>query len=180
MTVIQINTIVDDVALDMGTTDEIDNDSIRKFVSKAIKRLNRIFKINGITDTISQCDEYCDIEVADDKSEIYPDLITLQTECLISKRRYYEAVSKGIKIKSGSDSVDTTSSFGGYSQLTSEFCDELNRSLNSFLDDNKSDDVVDGGTLIWYGEQREYWENEDYDNSRKNFRSPFDNGTEMD
>jgi len=181
MAIIQLQKIAEDVILDMGQTDDIDDEMVKKFIQKAIRRINRTFKLAGIDAGITQADEYCDIEFADEYMQIIPDLITLQAECLISKRRYYDAVSKGIKIKSGSDSVDTTSSFGGHEVLSSSFCDELKDALKSFLDEVGTDALINGGgDVIWYGEQREFWKNEDYNNDRKNFKSPFDDGTERD
>ena len=173
-TIIDQNDLIDDVVTDMG--DAITASGALNYVGKSIRRLNRRLHITGTSGAISVNAS----GVITAPSEELVDILCLQIECLIVKTNQGNAISKGIKIKSGSDSVDTTAGFGGFQNLVGNVCGELKDAITDYLTEVGDTAVVDGGDVVWYGDQREYWEGEDFDNSRKNFRSPFDNGQEWD
>jgi len=173
-TTIDQNDLIDDVVTDMG--DAITASGALEYVGKSIRRLNRRLHIAETTDAISVNAS----GTITAPSEEVVDILCLQIECLIVKTNQGNAISKGIKIKSGSDSVDTTASFGGFQDLVGNVCGELKDAITDYLTEIGDAAIVDGGDVIWYGDQREHWEGEDYDNSRKNFKSPFDTGLEMD
>jgi len=175
-TIIDQNDLIDDVVTDMG--DSITASGALGYVGKSIRRLNRRLHITSTSGAISV--NASGIITASNEEIV--DILCLQIECLIVKTSQGNAISKGIKIKSGSDSVDTTASFGGFQNLVGNVCGELKNAITDYLSGSAAADsaIVDGGDVIWYGDQREYWEGEDYDNSRKNFKSPFDTGQEWD
>mgnify|MGYP006292519409 CR=1 FL=1 len=166
------NDLAEYASIDIG--DSITPSGALDYVDKSIRRVNRKLRLSDNEITVSASG----IITAPDEDSI--DILLLQMECLIVRTDKGNAISKGIKIKSGSDSVDTTAGFSGYESIVKDVCGELERAVDKYLENVADTALTEGGSLIWYGEQREYWESEDYDNSRKNFRSPFDDGTEMD
>lgn len=55
----------------------------------------------------------------DSGDEIFVALVGLKAACLFNINQYQGATLKGIKVKSGDESFDTTSSFRGYSDIIS-------------------------------------------------------------
>jgi hypothetical protein len=96
---------------------------------------------------------------------------------MIIKTKQGEAVSKGIRIRSGQDEVDTTAAFGGYKSAVSNVCDELKEAIEDYLDEAEKaagySTVADDGAMIWYGDQRKY-EDVDHDGQYDERVHPFD------
>lgn len=101
-------------------------------------------------------------------------LLIALTECKISKRARSSAVSKGIRVKSGEESIDTTAAFGGYKDLIADTCGYFKDLLIEYLRKNRN--AATYGDLIWHGNQRIY-EDHDHDGQADHTRyynSPFD------
>jgi len=101
-------------------------------------------------------------------------LLVALVECKINKRARSSAVSKGIKVKSGEESIDTTAAFAGYKELINESCGYFKDLLREYL--SKAGGAATYGKLIWHGEQRLY-EDERHDGQGSHIRyydSPFD------
>jgi hypothetical protein len=164
--------LMSEVSLDIGDT-ELTDDQIRMFVHKAVVRLNRRLDAAGLS-TVLAVDSNCNISFPD---ETLRDLVVLQAECLIAKRGHMEAVQKGIRIKSGSDEVDTTAGFNGHQSVVTNVCDELDEAFEQYVENAKesehSDLIENYGTMIWYGEQRKY-EDVDHDGQFAERKHPFD------
>ncbi|RKY43061.1 MAG: hypothetical protein DRP85_00770 [Candidatus Makaraimicrobium thalassicum] len=161
--------IIDYILTDVGSVN-LTRDDIRSFVHKAIVRLNRKLNLTGSNKLVENDNDNINV----DDGEALLDLIILQAECLIAKKLRFEAVSRGIRIRSGTDEVDTTASFGGYDDNVESVCGELEKALEDYKKTLAESNVSDYGALIWYEDQKEYWNDEDPDNSTQNFRSGFD------
>ena len=178
-----ISGLADDVILDLG-----DNGltwaQASGLIVKSVKRLNRRLRLSG---TSSKMTIHSSGYVKNVSNNTIEDFLVMQAECLAVKRGYSEAVSKGIRIRSGQDEVDTTSGFRGYIDVVNSICQELTDAIRDYLRDTYGDDALldASGKLIWYGTQRR---REDYtkDGDKRGTRyydSPFDedyNGTYSD
>jgi hypothetical protein len=175
MAIITTAQLIAELSTDTGITDE---ESLQDFLQKAIIRLNGRLVAAGATTTIS-VDDNCNVIVSGDYAATLHSLLLLQTECLIAKKRHFDAVSKGIKIKSGSDEVDTTAAFRGYQDVSKSICNELNDALVEFTDLLKKGATENYADMIWYGNQRKY-EDVDHDGQHQERRHPFDSGFDDD
>jgi hypothetical protein len=84
-------------------------------------------------------------------------LVLLQTECMYAKRKYFDSVLKGIRVKDGDTEIDTTAGFSGYDALIGGagvgVCDELKACLEDFNKRIATDPAV-WGDIIWKGNTR--------------------------
>lgn len=162
-----IQNYIDAVALDLGNPTDITNAQIRDLIVKAIRRVNwRIGTSFSYYSTASG--------IAPIPTETQGDIIILQAECLLSKRRYTSAVSKGISVKDGDTAIDSTSAFKGYDAVMKDVCGDLDRLINEYkLDQNGAET---NGDCIWYGNTNTEYDcdhNGDQDVTRY-YESPFD------
>jgi len=162
------------VKIDMGLADTVfTDDQYELLLSKALNRLNRKLSLTGTTSELSINQTDGSIQPTPDAS--MQDLIVLQAECLIAKNLRRTAIGKGIKVKDGPSSIDTTASFKGQDDVVQDFCGELDDAVDQFIR------TVDGpetyGALITYENSNVYVEmdhNGDGDGSIRDKRSPFD------
>ena len=87
------------------------------------------------------------------------DLILLQVRCMIARREYVSASRKGIKIRQGDSSIDTTSVLTPYKDLSKEVCTQLEESIIEYI--TKKIPEFDSVTSlyaenIWHGTQHLY------------------------
>lgn len=109
-------------------------------------------------------------------TEAQGSLIIAYSECLIARRAQKAAVRKGIRVRSGEESIDTTAAFGGYSQMVKDDCDRFNKLFAKYMDTAAGGGAAEHGDLYWHGNQRIY-EDEDHDGQESHTRwydSPFD------
>ena len=170
---VAISGMVDNIILDLGDNG-LTGGKASGLILKAIKRLNRRLKLTSANQFTFSPSGY----ITHVTSDVLEDLIYLQTECMAVKRGYSAAVSKGIRIRSGQDEVDTTSGFKGYSDFAKSVCDELADAIKDYIQDTYADDALLNakGKLIWYGTQRRI-ERYDHDGDAYGTRrsqSPFD------
>jgi hypothetical protein len=175
MAVVTVAELVSELSLDIGDT-ELTEENLRAFIHKAVNRLNRRLELAGLETTLS-VDADCNINFP---NSALRDLIVLQAECLIAKRTQMEAVNKGIRIRSGTDEVDTTAGFGGLESVTKSVCEELDEAFQDYMENAASDAVVDGGKLIWYGTQRTIadLEHDGDEYEQRRYKSPMDSDHE--
>lgn len=171
MATVTIIELADYVIDDIGDT-ELTTDQVRALVKKAILRINRKLTVAGISSTITLDADECKATISAD-ADVVKDLVVLQTECIIATRNYMESVSKGIRIRSGTDEVDTTAGFGGQNAVVKAVCGELQTAIADFVETQINSNVEDYASLIWYGEQRKY-EDVDHDGQYDERRHPFD------
>jgi hypothetical protein len=165
--------LVDELSTDTGITDE---EALRKFIQKAAIRLDGRLSVLLGSSMIS-ADENCNIVVDGDYANALHGLLLMQAECFIAKKQQFDAVSKGIRIRSGTDEVDTTAGFGGYRDVSKSACDELKDALDEFVDAVNKGSAEEYGELIWYGNQRKYedaYHDGDYYERKHPFDSAFD------
>lgn len=162
--------LISELSTDTGITDE---EALRSFLQKAIIRLDG--RLALITDTtMVSTDDNCNVIVNGDYANTLHSLLLMQAECLIAKKQHFDAVSKGIRIRSGTDEVDTTAAFGGYNDVSKDICNELKDALEDFSEFLDKAVTETYGSLIWYGNQRKY-EDADHDGQYNEPRKhPFD------
>lgn len=164
--------LADYVADDLGDT-SLTTDQIRSMVVKAILRMNRRLEVADLEISIALD--------ADESTAIFPstnantlkDFVIMQAECMIAKRQQMEAVSKGIRIRSGADEVDTTAGFGGQRDIVKTICGELEAAFADFIESQSRSSVATYGTLIWHGEQ-DIYEDVDHNGQFSERKHPFD------
>jgi len=163
-----ISTYIDAVQLDFGNPTDLSNEQTRDLLIKAIRRIN--WKL-GTTFEYFQAAS----GIAPMPTEAEGDMIILQAECLLSKRRYASAVSKGISVKDGDTAINSTAAFGGHKEIMSDVCGELEDNIKKYLTKNKS--AANYGTLICYDNSNiktEEDHNGDTSTVTRYYDSPFD------
>lgn len=175
---ISVSGLVEHVMLDVGSTG-MTSGTATLFVTKAVRRLNRRLHLIGTVSAMAVSGAY----VLGADNDDFQDFIVMQAECLIAKRQQGEAVSKGIRIRSGQDEIDTTAGFRGYGDVTSSICDELEEAIADYLEEAEKaagySTVAEDGAMIWYGEQRKY-EDVDHDGQYSEREHPFDSAFDDD
>lgn len=173
-TLIYRSDLASDVAIDIG--DAITASGALTYIDKAIRRSNRRLHLTGTSNEITTTTGVSGIITAPDDSSI--DILIMQTECMIVKTKQGEAVSNGmgIRIKGGSDEVDTTVALRGHDSAVKNVCDELKEAIDDYLKEAEygANTAANAG-LIWYGEQRKY-EDADHDGQYYERKHPFDSG----
>ena len=171
------NEIVESVKLDLslGATD-FTRDQYRRWIEKTIRTLNRRLKFTG--DTTKQLSYSRSTNaISPSPNNDIMDLIILQMECLVGYERYREAVGKGIKVKDGDTSIDTTASFRGHEAAAKLFCEKCDEAIKDYLR-TEVDSPADHGAIVWYG-NRKIEADMDHDGegsySTKTYVSPFEN-----
>lgn len=148
--------ITDLVKLDLGLTNEFTDVEFNDFVNKAVKRVNRKLCLTGTSDQMVFDEGTGIITPAPNDTKL--DIIVLQIECFVVTRDRKTAVGKGIKVKDGETSIDTTASFGGFNQQVRTICGELDEAVSEFLRKadkaSFSDTVSENAEVIWYGNSR--------------------------
>lgn len=160
-------TYVSAMKADFGSPSDIADTDYRDLLIKAIRRVNlrarTTFSYYSSTSGISPT-----------PNEKQADLILAQAECLLAKRRYAVAVSKGISVKDGDTAIDSTAAFGGHRELVTDFCGDFNDLLKEYLLENSGSETY--GELIWQGNTR-IKERNDHDGDASFWRyyeSPYD------
>ena len=173
-TEITIIEIANYVADDIGDT-TLTTDQLRGLVKKGILRINRRLAVAALDISIVVDDDECMALFPSGYVNSLKDFVIMQTECIIAKRQHMESVSKGIRIRSGSDEVDTTAGFGGQRDVVNSICSELDDAFGKFIETQNQSTVAENAGLIWYGEQRKY-EDADHDGQYYERKHPFDSG----
>lgn len=146
-----IESIIEDVKLDMGLSNEFTQANYVRLIKKSLRRLNRRLRFTGTTNALSYNSSTNNITPA--PNDNITDLIILQIECLISKERRRDAVGKGIRVKDGDTEIDTTASFSGHSSVVSDFCGELDDAVKEYIR-HEVDSPADHAEVVWYGSRR--------------------------
>jgi hypothetical protein len=157
--------------LDITTSDYTDAE-LQIFIEKALNRLNRKLKFTGTSAELSFSSSTGTITPTPN-STIF-DLIVLQVECIIVKTRRAESVKKGIKVRDGDSSIDTTAGFGGHGDMVRDACQEVDEAIKKYLRDQG--DAAVHGQMMQYGDQ-EILIDHSHDGQtdfERDFTSPFD------
>jgi len=132
---------------DDPTDERYTDNALNIFIRSALKRLkSRV----GLSISISNG------TLSPAATEEESDLISLQVRCMIARREYVSASRKGIKIRQGDSSIDTTGTLGPYKDLSKEVCTQLEDSIKEYI--VKKAPEFDSVTSlhaenIWHGNQ---------------------------
>lgn len=165
-----INNFISAVRTDIGddgTTQTYTDSQIVELLKKSIRDVNLMIGTSFYYYPIPS-------GIAPSPTDAQGALIIAYTECLVARRAQKAAVRKGIRVKSGEESIDTTAAFGGYAQMVKDDCGRFNNLLSEYM--NNIDGAATNGELIWYGNSHVY-EDEDHDGQSSTTRyydSPFD------
>ncbi len=163
-----ISSYIDAFQTDFGNPTDITASQIKDLLVKSMRRVNR--KIGTTFSYFAVASGF-----SPTPTETQGDIILLQAECLFAKRRYSAAVSKGISVRDGDTSINTTSSFAGHRDIQNSICDELNDAIAAYKE------TINGaenyGTCVWYGNSNiiaDHDHNGDASHSDVHYDSPFD------
>ena len=158
---------IDAIKVDFGDPTDITDAKLRDLLVKSIRRIN--IKIGTSFEYFAASSG-----IVPTPTEVEAELILLQAECLYAKRRYATAVSKGIKIKDGDTSIDTTGSFGGQSEVKNDVCKELDDLIMRYRMDSAG--ASTNGECIWHGNTYSEYDHDHggYDYHTRTYKSPTD------
>ena len=164
-----------DLGLDDSAYTNAEWDSL---VDRSVSRINRKLSLEGrdaeltlASGTYTRSDE-------GDLSDSITDIVLLQTECIVVKSLRRSSISKGIRVKDGDSSIDTTASFGGHDDVVSDICGELDKAILDYQvsDPDGESGAAAYGDLITYDNQ-EIIVDQDHNGQtggQRDYRSPFD------
>jgi len=147
-------------------------------VDRSVTRTNRKLSLTGNNGELALVSGTYTRSDAGAVTDSVGDIVLLQSECLITKALRRTAVSKGIRVKDGDSSIDTTASFGGHDSIVEDVCGELATAINEYKSsdpDGESGAATYGG-LVTYDDQ-EIIVDQDHNGqtfSSRDYRSPFD------
>lgn len=145
---------------------------------RAVSRINRKLNLSDqdgelilSTGTYTRSD-------AEALSESITDIVLLQVECIIAKTLRRSAVSKGIRVKDGDSSIDTTAGFDGHAGVVDDICGELNKALVDYQvqDPDGQAGAASFGGLITYDNSNIIVDADHNGQTarQRDYRSPFD------
>ena len=111
-------------------------------------------------------------------SDSVTDIVLLQVECILAKTLRRSAVSKGIRVKDGDSSIDTTAGFDGHAGVVDDICGELNQAIIDYKvqDPDGEAGAAAFGKLVTY-DNSEIIIDVDHNGQKsrqRDYRSPFD------
>ena len=165
-----------DLVLASGSYTSAEWDSL---VERSISRVNRKLGLDGRDGELTLASgTYTRSDAAAVTSAI-GDIVLLQTECVIVKSIRRAATGKGIKVKDGDSSIDTTASFGGYDDVVQDICGELDKAIVDYKTtdpDGEAGAATHGGLITYDNSNVEIQQDHNgqgYD--IRDYRTPFDN-----
>jgi hypothetical protein len=167
-----VDDIVHLVKVDMGLSDtDYTSSQYKSLVDKSLIRLNRRIS----TALVASGSTTVQAIISPNPTDTILDLIILQTECLVAQNQRRQAISKGIKVRDGDSSIDTTSSFGGHAQVVKDYCDEIDEAILDYIRDVNGANI--NGKLITYGNSNviESVDHNGDSSGERDWTSPFDN-----
>jgi len=166
-------------AVDLGLASDAYTDSEwDSLVDRSVSRINRKLSLSGNDGELTLASGTYTRSDAGAVTDSVGDIVLLQTECVIAKSLRRTAVSKGIRVKDGDSSIDTTASFDGHNNIVEDVCGELNSAIIEYKSsdpDGESGAATYGG-LVTYDDQ-EIIVDQDHNGqtfSSRDYRSPFD------
>lgn len=135
--------------LDLGLASDAYTDT--QWVSiteRSVSRINRKLNLEDQDGELVYTSGTYTRDDAADVSQSVSDIVLLQAECLVSKALRRTAVSKGIRVKDGDSSIDTTSGFSGHGDIVDDFCGELSQAI---IDYKVQDPDLEAGAAAFGG-----------------------------
>ena len=166
--------------VDLGlATDAYTDSEWDSLVDRSVTRINRKLSLTGNNGELTLAAGTYTRDDAVAVSDSVGDIILLQTECIVTKALRRAAVSKGIRVKDGDSSIDTTASFDGHDSIVNDVCGELDSAIIEYnsTDPDGEAGAASFGDLITY-DNSDITVDQDHNGetfSSRDYRSPFDN-----
>ncbi len=164
-----------DLALASGAYTNAQWDSL---VERSVSRVNRKLGLDGRDGELTLASGTYTRSDADPVTSAIGDIVLLQTECIIVKSVRRSATGKGIKVKDGDSSIDTTASFGGYDDVVNDICGELDKAIIDYQTtdpDGESGAATHGGLVTYDNSNTDVVQDHNGDGyDRRDYRTPFD------
>lgn len=148
---------------DDGTTLTYTDDQLKIFIGKAASLLNtRLYNTpvsSGTAPSIYNWSSGTAI-FSDTFNDTMLTLLEMQTECLIAKRNFAKAISKGIQVRDGDTEINLTGSLSAHREFIGNIKFGVCAQLDKLIDEiNRSTGGPENyGNLIWKGNMRNYQE----------------------
>jgi hypothetical protein len=121
-------------------------------LERSVIRINRKLALTGNDGELTLAAGTYTRDDAVAVSDSIGDIVLLQTECIIAKSLRRAAVSKGIRVKDGDSSIDTTASFPGHDNIVTDICQELESAIVGYRASDPDGEAGAGtfGDIITY------------------------------
>jgi hypothetical protein len=165
--------------VDLGlSTTAYNNAEWTSLVDRSVSRINRKLSLEGGDGELTLASGTYTRSDLGNLSDSITDIVLLQTECIVVKSLRRSSISKGIRVKDGDSSIDTTASFGGHDDVVSDICGELDKAILDYqvADPDGEAGAAAFGDLITYDDQ-EIIVDQDHNGQtggQRDYRSPFD------
>jgi len=165
--------------LDLGLTDTAyTNAQWDSFTERSVSRINRKLNLEDQDgELVYTSGTYVRSDAAD-VSQSVSDIVLLQAECIIAKGLRRSAVSKGIRVKDGDSSIDTTAGFDGHGGVVEDICGELSQAIIDYKvqDPDSEAGAAAFGELITYDNSNVRTDKSHNGDSagERDYTSPFD------
>ena len=174
-----VSGVLERATVDLGlASDAYTNAEWDSLVDRSVSRINRKLNLTSNDGELTLASGTYTRDDAGAVTDSVGDIVLLQTECIIAKSLRRTAVSKGIRVKDGDSSIDTTASFDGHNDIVEDVCGELDKAILDYqvADPDGESGAATFGDLITYDDQ-EIIVDQDHNGqtfSSRDYKSPFD------
>lgn len=165
--------------IDLGLSSDAYTDAQwNSLTERAVTRINRKLNLSGQDGELVLANGTYTRSDAGELSDSVTDIVLLQVECILAKTLRRSAVSKGIRVKDGDSSIDTTAGFDGHAGVVDDICGELNQAIIDYKvqDPDGEAGAAAFGKLVTY-DNSEIIIDVDHNGQtsrQRDYRSPFD------
>lgn len=165
--------------IDLGLSSDAYTDAQwDSLTERAVTRINRKLNLSGQDGELVLANGTYTRSDAGELSDSVTDIVLLQVECILAKTLRRSAVSKGIRVKDGDSSIDTTAGFDGHAGVVDDICGELNQAIIDYKvqDPDGEAGAAAFGKLVTY-DNSEIIIDVDHNGQtsrQRDYRSPFD------
>ena len=165
--------------IDLGLSSDAYTDAQwNSLTERAVTRINRKLNLTDQDGELVLANGTYTRSDAGELSDSVTDIVLLQVECILAKTLRRSAVSKGIRVKDGDSSIDTTAGFDGHAGVVDDICGELNQAIIDYKvqDPDGEAGAAAFGKLVTY-DNSEIIIDVDHNGQtsrQRDYRSPFD------
>lgn len=165
--------------IDLGLSSDAYTDAQwDSLTERAVTRINRKLNLTDQDGELVLASGTYTRSDAGELSDSVTDIVLLQVECILAKTLRRSAVSKGIRVKDGDSSIDTTAGFDGHAGVVDDICGELNQAIIDYKvqDPDGEAGAAAFGKLVTY-DNSEIIIDVDHNGQtsrQRDYRSPFD------
>ena len=165
--------------IDLGLSSDAYTDAQwDSLTERAVTRINRKLNLTDQDGELVLASGTYTRSDAGELSDSVTDIVLLQVECILAKTLRRSAVSKGIRVKDGDSSIDTTAGFDGHAGVVDDICGELNQAIIDYKvqDPDGEAGAAAFGKLVTY-DNSPIIIDVDHDgqtSTQRDYRSPFD------